>query len=257
MQLYGFTARDCDRLHALLAAYEQGRIRVDVPAFARQNSHQQDSFLGSTSGTITAGHTGTATMVGLDTAVPPNETALTGITFPVFNPSSSDLPAGTYLFTLEPSQGYYCPSFAGSSTPSFGSFNYASSGGVSITSTLWASQATVFSVTLPSSGTYLLFVNVWAEIKATSASGSGSLWCQLYDATLSSPIGDIFGPAGIVASPNSTSAFCSTGTMIVPYAASGADAITIRAAMSTSQVNATLFADGNGPLSTIGYLKLA
>lgn len=292
-QLYGFTARDCDRLHALLAAYEQGRIRVDVPAISRSNSHQQDSFLGSTSGTITAGHTGTATMVDLDTAIPPGQTTLTTVpTLPVFNPSTSDLPAGTYLFTLEPSQGYYIPSFAGGSSltvedgtttvnnvttlkfkagsvssPTGGEADVAAIyGGAAYGSTgqvLTTSFATLsgFSMPLPAAGTYLIWggcpVTVSVETNGTLQYG----WVVLYDITATSQFGQVatnmFGGNVSLAGQQCTQTLPLFGQITV----TGANTIGIQGSCgSTGALNNFMGADlnsgGTSGVAWLSYLRV-
>lgn len=177
MQLYGFTARDCDRLHALLTAYEQGRIRLDVPAQWDLSSHQQDVFLAQTTASISAGELGTAYLVNLNASTPtPVQTVETSIpTIPVYNYLDSVLEQGTYLVARENSQGYYVPVDATA-------FLNANVSSVSITSS-WA-NVTGFSVTLPAYSVWQLTAQITGDI-ASSASSTGSdfLSFRFYDGT--------------------------------------------------------------------------
>lgn len=251
MQLYGFTARDCDRLHALLAAYEQGRIRVDAPSGFRPAAHQQDSFLGSTSGTITAGHTGTATMVDLDTAIPPGQTLLSSVpTLPVFNPFLSDLPAGTYLFVLEPSQGYYIPSTPVSS--GYGSFLYGGSGlAVGTTKTVAGAG-----IGLPGAGTYFVFATVDGLLIPTVAGNSGRLYCQLYDSTNAVAVGGTFEVVGVVNSA-STEGKVGAVTIMHPYTVTTSVTVTVQGWHDVG-FSGTLF-DNSPVVNSFGmwYIKVA
>lgn len=102
--LYGFSAPDVVRLRQLVAAYEQGRIRIDAPRHEAKAEHQNTSLLGSLSSPLAPGASGTALYFN---AASYENSSLPG--FPVYNNLTYPIPIGEWRFTLEPTRGVYYP----------------------------------------------------------------------------------------------------------------------------------------------------
>ena len=239
--LYGFTARDCDRLHALLAAYEQGRIRVDVPAISRSNSHQQDVFLAQPAASIAAGEIGTAYLVNLNTSTPtPGQTVETSLpTISIYNTTSNALAVATVPVVRENSQGYYLPAAAG--LPQYN--QTTTTGATQALTGAWATLSS-FSLALPSAGTYLISGSCPTFVGSTAGNSTNAL-LRLFDITNAVQIG-ILVNAMSCGSATATSPL-SVGGMVplfAIYTVTGAANVGIQGEFTTTGGGAASFGGG-------------
>lgn len=258
MQLYGFTARDVDRIHALLAAYEQGRIRQDAPRHIPHTT-QADTYLVQTSVSIAAGAVGTGELVDLDYGSPPAQTVVASITVPVYNPLSSALPAGTYLVTREPSAGYYV--YAGNLASSLSNSATSTSSSSALTAGAWATYAFI-TLSIPSAGTYLLFATISVSVQKPN-SGLASVEAVLYDTTNAVQIGPAFQCGGFNNNQAGTNNYgtYSSGSIVWPNVFSGAVSLGFQTFFSDGGGGgsaAVLGTSGSGKsITSLGYLKIA
>lgn len=107
--LYAFTAEDTSRLRDLLAAWEQGRLRVNPPTHSPQQRLAPDTRLLQPTAALAPNATGLAYLCSVDDTVSPPAISTLSDTVTVWNTSPYTVPAAATLCVRDPTSSLWYP----------------------------------------------------------------------------------------------------------------------------------------------------